>query len=146
MQEGWLVLRSVELAGAGATPRAEIKAPLQRIRQTDSGFRELLMAGWTVVVDKETEWKGEGFDFPVVARTNVQADELPRRFLERIELFDLAIDPGEHNDIAGQHPGLVSRFTEQLDAMELNSAAFETEQITLDEETIEKLRALGYIE
>jgi arylsulfatase A-like enzyme len=64
-----------------------------------------------------------------------------------IELYDLAEDPFERRDLASSKPGIVRKLVAELDAFlefaEANSVNPE-EKIRLDEEELEKLKALGY--
>ncbi|MFC2169904.1 sulfatase-like hydrolase/transferase [Acidobacteriota bacterium] len=66
----------------------------------------------------------------------------------RPELYDLVRDPGEKNNIYKQNSSVAAEFQAKLDALE---EKFSSEGIEekgpqkLDEETVEKLRALGYI-
>jgi len=64
------------------------------------------------------------------------------------ELYDLARDPHELDDVAGQHPQRVARLVRELETW-INAlprpAEVETApEATLDEETIRELQALGY--
>ena len=61
-------------------------------------------------------------------------------------LFDLAADPGEHNDLATRHPeelrALLGELSDRLaEAKELGVGV----QAELDEDLLRRLRALGYI-
>jgi arylsulfatase A-like enzyme len=63
----------------------------------------------------------------------------------RWELFDIEKDPGELNDVASRHPGLVAQMEKDLRQALSRTAKAKPEKIRLDAETIERLRALGYI-
>jgi len=73
---------------------------------------------------------------------------------EGTSLFDLASDPDERSDVAGEQPAVVTSLRDQLQRwnetnQELRTKLFdkETEQeVILDDETQERLRALGYIQ
>lgn len=73
---------------------------------------------------------------------------------EGTSLFDLASDPDERADLAGDRPAVVTSLRDQLQGwnqtnQELRTSLFakETEQeVILDDETQERLRALGYIQ
>ena len=68
-----------------------------------------------------------------------------------VELYNLVEDPGELNNLAPQHPEIVAdlqeRYAELVVASEPLVQLFPHEggQLTLDEATLEQLRALGYI-
>ena len=65
----------------------------------------------------------------------------------RYELYDLASDPQELNDLAARRPGLVEEMVLLLHGGITFSRgmAVEFEEMRLSEEQIEKLRSLGYI-
>lgn len=66
-----------------------------------------------------------------------------------VELFDLAADPGEQNDLAASHPAVVARLAGALERRIAESAAFARapgKSTPLSPETREELKALGYIE
>lgn len=67
------------------------------------------------------------------------------------QLYDLAADPGEHSDRARSEPSVAARLERSLDgfARRLLDEAGSSEQVPLsevDEETLENLRALGYLD
>jgi arylsulfatase A-like enzyme len=67
---------------------------------------------------------------------------------DRVELYDLASDPGELTDLSGQNPQRAAAFARQaaqwLDSCAARSPGAEA-QTDLDAETEEKLRSLGYL-
>ncbi len=60
------------------------------------------------------------------------------------QLFDLAADPGETRDVAGERPEVADRLAAQLESA--SGVRVETQERAIDEETREQLRALGYAE
>ena len=60
-----------------------------------------------------------------------------------VELYDLSVDPGEHNNIAAEQPELVQKFRTETtrNLQEIR----ETEIPGMDPETKENLKALGYL-
>jgi arylsulfatase A-like enzyme len=63
-------------------------------------------------------------------------------------LFDLIEDPGEQHNLADSDPTTAAAHAQMLDELMLRAApaeAFEVESTTLDKETLERLKALGYI-
>jgi arylsulfatase A-like enzyme len=65
-----------------------------------------------------------------------------------IELYDLAQDPGEEEDVSREHPGIVAELSRVLDrfASESDRAAREPSAFAEDELIIERLRGLGYVD
>lgn len=68
-----------------------------------------------------------------------------------LQLYDLAVDPGEKSNRALSEPSLAARLEGSLDgiARELLDHAEKSEHVALsevDEETVENLRALGYLD
>lgn len=77
--------------------------------------------------------------------TEIKLDTLGTR-----ELFDRRADPREENDLADARPEIVETFRSALDLHfgpeRRWIAVGEVQEIPIDEETAERLRALGYIE
>jgi len=71
--------------------------------------------------------------------------------LGRLELYDLHDDPGEAHDLAHERPQLAQRLLQRLLLQQqANLLVFGALEVTpdegdLDPETIDRLRALGYI-
>ncbi len=64
-----------------------------------------------------------------------------------LRLFDLADDPLEHNDLAGVRPEQVARLRRELDATTRRAREQAAgEEMTLEDTTVEELRALGYVD
>lgn len=65
----------------------------------------------------------------------------------RPELYDLVADPGERTNVFAQHGAVAREMTEELDRLmaETSHAAPAPEAADLDEETLERLAALGYV-
>jgi len=65
----------------------------------------------------------------------------------RPELFDLAADPGEQTNVYGQHRDEARRMEARLDRLvaETSRDAPAPEAANLDQETVERLAALGYV-
>jgi len=64
----------------------------------------------------------------------------PRADGQRVELYDVSVDPSESEDLSEREPGRVSAMRTELEARW--SAANDPSQV--DEDVSEKLRALGY--
>jgi hypothetical protein len=69
---------------------------------------------------------------------------------EKVALYDLAKDPGEKRNIAGEIPrrtrGLLSLAVSLRSNRKAGPGETAEEQGSLDEETLEQLRSLGYIQ
>jgi len=61
-------------------------------------------------------------------------------------LHDLASDPGERFDLAGQRPGEAGRLRESLDDWARRPLPDPGEDAPVDDETLQKLKALGYVQ
>lgn len=66
------------------------------------------------------------------------------------ELYDLAVDPSEQNDLSATHPARVDELREELVAFlrkgrGVRMARGVGEPVALDPETRSQLRALGYV-
>ncbi|MFH1279318.1 MAG: sulfatase [Candidatus Eisenbacteria bacterium] len=61
------------------------------------------------------------------------------------ELYDLAADPGETTNLAGSRPDVVANLTPLIDDWLASIEEGETAELVVDQETLEGLRALGYI-
>ena len=65
----------------------------------------------------------------------------------RREIYDLANDPSESNDLSPDRPDLVQHFEERIaERLETDTAADELDVPGLGPKEIERLRALGYIQ
>lgn len=70
----------------------------------------------------------------------------PRALRSRVELFDRRLDPGDEHDVSADHPLVVGYLlTAVRREMYANAAQGEPETVELDEETRERLEALGYL-
>ena len=66
---------------------------------------------------------------------------------DREELYDLANDPAEQYDVARKWPQRVAAMAKVLETMPREAAAQrDLEEIALDPEQLEELRALGYVD
>jgi arylsulfatase A-like enzyme len=62
-----------------------------------------------------------------------------------VELYDLAADPNEQNDLAAERPDLVRNLSRELERVkQAAQPRFDSSPADLDEQTRERLRALGY--
>lgn len=61
-------------------------------------------------------------------------------------LYDLENDPGERRNVAAQHPEVARDLAARRDAELAARSRADGEAVELDAETIEQLRALGYLE
>ena len=61
------------------------------------------------------------------------------------ELYDLSLDPKEENNIAAKSPGVIAMFRRELKERRQQKLDMDIGQAELNEDTIEVLRALGYV-
>lgn len=101
------------------------------------GFRRLGLrtARWKYVINDPV---------PFVDRPSPPIDADTRRRFYFEELFDLAADPGETRNVIAEHHDVASTMRNEI--MRLHrTATTGTEVMPLDDETREKLKALGYL-
>lgn len=99
-------------------------------------------------VVSETGWsiKGRGRKYWRCVRTDKWKQIYFKnvRARETYELYDLAHDPGEKKNVADAYPDVFSRLKERMFDVEIGEEPAERE--ALDEETLEQLKALGYMD
>ena len=54
----------------------------------------------------------------------VRLDVIEKSFHQDVELYDLELDPGESNDLAGQYPEIVKEMIAMMDAEHVKSENF----------------------
>lgn len=64
---------------------------------------------------------------------------------KRVELYDLVADPGERRDVAAEQPGELRRMQALLQRWRSGLRPLAAGSATLDDETAEDLKALGYL-
>jgi arylsulfatase A-like enzyme len=62
-----------------------------------------------------------------------------------VELYNLALDPGEKQNIADNNPQVANQFIQRIDAIYEAAMKRETKKLEMDEELKKRLKALGYI-
>lgn len=119
------------------------------LRQTTDLGRDNLIPGLRINrVNYYRPWKETRGDINVVMRQN-QWKSIWNQELESAELYDIEQDPAERVDLSSKHIGLAKRMVTKSREWyeECRSKAQEREEIgEMDEETLEELRALGYID
>ena len=75
----------------------------------------------------------------------VQDERKNGYIIEKEELYDLASDPGEQSNVAKDHPEVAERLRNALIEWR-GSQTSPTPAQDLDEETLQELRDLGYID
>jgi arylsulfatase A-like enzyme len=80
----------------------------------------------------------------------IYRSDAKRAKLNEIELYDRKADPGDENNVAAQNPQVVERFMPQIKEwidgqQQVSKMIGPGGQSTLDAQTIERLRSLGYI-
>ncbi len=75
--------------------------------------------------------------------------EYPHLYKTGDELFDMENDPGEFRDVLSRHPEVADKMREALARIDINllkTSATSVPEFVLDDESIEELRSLGYVE
>lgn len=120
-------------------PETEVEGVVRRARAGPRGTVELLLAGlWVSARRRDLEQLGGS---PSRAR---RAREQTVTF----ELYDLSRDPLEKNDLAGaerERVRVLAQALERWEAEASRAALPRTGRVALDEDTLDKLRALGYV-
>jgi arylsulfatase A-like enzyme len=63
-----------------------------------------------------------------------------------VELYDIQVDPDELTELSGEHPDIVQALTDQLQQFKTEvTPRFGQSTDSIDPETLERLKALGYI-
>ncbi len=132
------------VAGSGAIARRSLTAPPDEER----------------VVLSEVTWRSPTGSFKKVAfrdrdrkyiatLSGPPGDDLGATKVEREEIYDLVKDPGEKSDLFGRDEESLNRFRAELrslmEAARAARALRRGDVVTLDDETREKLKSLGYI-
>jgi arylsulfatase A-like enzyme len=119
----------IEAAGRQPAPTGDRRSLRQRMRGDRDGEREFVVAelGSTIAV-RTADHK------LIVDRGGGQG-----------RLFDLVSDPGELHDVATEDPATVQRLESYLRRWRAGLQPIPAGAETLDDETVEGLRALGYL-
>jgi hypothetical protein len=141
--------RKVKLGRQGG--KLKIQAHVEQVRDGDAGASVVTLLGRDVVVEAEATKQSLR---DTIGLTAAPADVRKRiadaDFLDRlVELYDLKSDPGELNSLARSRPAVVSELVQALDhwAESLSSAGSPfSGTVQVDDETVDQLRALGYID
>ncbi len=118
----------IEAAGAEPAPTGDRRSLRQRILGVAEGEREFVVAelGDTIAVRTA--------DHKLIVERGSQG-----------KLFDLARDPGERHDVAAENGAPVTRLESYLRRWRAALHPIPPGAETLDDETVEGLRALGYL-
>jgi hypothetical protein len=98
--------------------------------------------------------KIEGLSFEANAWKLIRVIEMqpsrgfPRGKRDTWELYDLTRDPGELENVVRFNPELVSSARERMESLreKFDASGLEGKDTDIDEETLEALRSLGYVE
>jgi hypothetical protein len=106
-----------ELAGIGGGPPPDLEAD------------ELLVTEQLFQTYRRGRWKS-----------------LWERTRPEVLLFDLEQDAGETQDVSGSHPEVVEAHWKRIEALSESLAAPDAEKRELDQEALDRLKALGYLD
>jgi arylsulfatase A-like enzyme len=111
----------------------------------DDGFQSLLSAPNTFAVAENTAPKSLGNLLMRMIRT--ERYKYIWKSDQRDELYDLAEDPGELVNVVDSRPDVARMMSDQLDEWErgLGESRIEADDVEYDEETMQRLRGLGYV-
>jgi arylsulfatase A-like enzyme len=117
-----------DLVPGGTLPPAADARPL--FSETNGRIYGVRADGWRFVFNPEDYTPGApGGAYPI----------------ERVELYDLAEDPREQRNVAADHPDRVEALTAEIAAWRERDLHAEVPSQEIDPETLEELRALGYV-
>ena len=123
-----------------------IEGVVRRIEVLADGDATVDLGDVTVLVDPRAEWNDFPGDEPAKPKP-VAAGKAEPRTTEM--LYDRQADPREQHDIAAANPAELARMrglADQARTALQAKAAHEPQGATLDSETRERLRAMGYVE
>jgi hypothetical protein len=107
-----------------------------------NGVLRLQLGGREVVVNEQAEWKNFSPGQEVIYESGGTDPAL------REELYNLAVDPGEQVNLAGENTGKLAEMASALAALQasLAEAPGHKRAGALDEKTRRRLRKMGYLE
>ena len=137
----------------------ELEGVIQQIEPVPGGAAHAVIGGTTVVLDDETRIRGGRREPGAEAAPTIGPGEdpfSPERLRSgqdlRIEesLYSLAADPAEAVDLAAEDAERVAQLASELDRwlkrMQDSPQRAEAARESLDDQTVEQLRELGYLE
>jgi arylsulfatase A-like enzyme len=146
------LVRRVKLLDDPDDMKQEIKAPVIDVEWEDDDEVEIHLAMIDVEADDETEFEGDWPDWTPHGDQPEHApadspDETGKRVLVGVSLYDLLSDPLETENLSTREPGILRDLFDRLDTWEERYArqVGAEGRVILDEETLERLRSLGYI-
>ncbi len=117
-----------DLLAGGAL--AAVPGPRPLFSETNGRIYGVQTDGWRLIFNPEDHTPGApGGAYPI----------------ERVELYDLAADPREQLNVAADHPDRVEALTAQITAWRDRDLRQDLPSQEIDPETLEELRALGYV-
>jgi arylsulfatase A-like enzyme len=129
--------------GSGAIARRSLGAPPDEARIVLSEVTWRSPAGsYMKVALRDRGWKY------IATLSGPPGDDLGVSEVEREEIYDLTRDPREHEDLSGKDVGPLNRFRAELRSFLETARTAQSmrrgEPVELDDETLEKLKSLGY--
>lgn len=83
-------------------------------------------------------------DFYLAPVHSLKDDRYSFYFSSTLELYDLRTDPGEKRNLSASQPRRLRKYRERMESL-LAATKGSADRLSLDQETIELLRSLGYI-
>ncbi|MCZ6507248.1 MAG: sulfatase-like hydrolase/transferase, partial [Acidobacteria bacterium] len=134
------VLELLEIAPpSGDAIQAESLVPLLRGRRQE----RLDSLGFSAVWARQ-HWQDKDRSIQSVRSRRWKLVFYPGIEADRVRLFDLAEDPGEHVDVGDRNPEIRDRLLAELEAWHGTNGA-RAEEVDLTPEEVENLKALGYL-
>jgi len=125
-------------------PKQQIEGIVRDARFPADDEVELLIAGLRVSVERDDLEEALG-----IATEPDEAGADRGAVVETFELYMLATDPGEENDLSELEPQRVRLLLDRLEATHrdlLSRSLPELPRVALDEATVDTLRGLGYVQ
>jgi arylsulfatase A-like enzyme len=131
---------------------SKLEGPIEAAGENGDGY-SITVLGQVVPVDDRVRLVNRNAEATTLTRYDVVDLVREGRYVSRVEeLYDLVDDPAESRNLAAEQPALAQDLRERLtgwaDELPRRSDSTEVEidnEVEIDDETIARLRALGYL-